>query len=220
MTIAENEAGTGVRSDGGGLFQDFGGGPLRTVAHNIVIARNVGLNCWGTANDQVEATNSVSDEAAIAGGPSCNSSVPTNQLVADARLGPLANNGGPTDTHALLTGSPGIDKGGAPCPATDQRGISRPRGAACDAGAYELVPPPPPPPPPDEPLPPPKPGKTVNALTKSGTVKIKLPGTNKLRRARRGPADPGQHDRRHAQGARDADRGGEQEGRDRDGGLL
>ena len=52
-------------------------------------------------------------------------------------LGPLINNGGPTNTHALLIGSPGIDI--APdCPVpTDQRGVSRPQGPACDLGAYE-----------------------------------------------------------------------------------
>jgi len=62
-------------------------------------------------------------------------------------LGPLANNGGPTRTHALLTGSPAIDAGnpatpgtgGTACPATDQRGTQRPRGAHCDIGAVEQI---------------------------------------------------------------------------------
>ncbi len=54
-------------------------------------------------------------------------------------LGPLVNNGGSTETHALLTGSPALDTGNnATCPATDQRGIPRPGGAACDIGSYEL----------------------------------------------------------------------------------
>ena len=55
-------------------------------------------------------------------------------------LGPLADNGGSTDTQALLPGSPARDAG-ANCPATDERGVSRPRGAACDIGAYEVAPP-------------------------------------------------------------------------------
>src|SRR5688572_1703646 len=43
-------------------------------------------------------------------------------------LGPLAKNGGPTRTHALLAGSPAIDRGDKTCAsATDQRGVSRPR---------------------------------------------------------------------------------------------
>jgi len=49
-------------------------------------------------------------------------------------VGPSAVN--PTKTHALVTGSPAIDA--APCiVATDQRGVPRPVGAACDIGAFE-----------------------------------------------------------------------------------
>ena len=59
------------------------------------------------------------------------------------QLGPLADNGGPTQTHALLPGSPAIDGVAfdAPndCPAADQRGVPRPQGAACDMGAVEYV---------------------------------------------------------------------------------
>jgi hypothetical protein len=80
----------------------------------------------------------------------------------DPRLGPLADNGGPTQTYALLPGSPALDaipmdteacvdpttssaKGGSifTDPETrhiygsDQRGVNRPQGAGCDIGAYE-----------------------------------------------------------------------------------
>jgi hypothetical protein len=56
----------------------------------------------------------------------------------DPELGPLTNNGGPTLTMALLPGSPAIDAGdNASAPATDQRGVVRPYGVACDIGAYE-----------------------------------------------------------------------------------
>ena len=131
-------------------------------------------------DDPIESTNGLSDEL---GAPTCNTSPPgpPNLLVADTRLGPLANNGGPTDTMALLEGSPGID-GGTPteCPSTDQRGTARPQRVRCDIGAYEAAPVQSSPPPPggEEELPPPVVGKQVNALPKSGTVKIKLPGTN------------------------------------------
>jgi hypothetical protein len=54
----------------------------------------------------------------------------------DALLGPLGDNGGPTDTRALLEGSPAIDAG-AGCAATDQRGVARPAGGGCDIGAFE-----------------------------------------------------------------------------------
>lgn len=56
-------------------------------------------------------------------------------------LGPLQNNGGPTPTHALLTGSPAIDAGNsADCPPRDQRGVVRNRDEQnpCDIGAYEV----------------------------------------------------------------------------------
>jgi hypothetical protein len=57
----------------------------------------------------------------------------------DFLLGPLADNGGPTQTHALLEGSRGIDAAESPCLATDQRGIGRPVGGGCDVGAYEYT---------------------------------------------------------------------------------
>ena len=58
-------------------------------------------------------------------------------LSGDPKLGPLADNGGTTQTMALLPGSPAIDAGNdATCLATDQRGITRPQGAHCDIGAY------------------------------------------------------------------------------------
>ena len=56
----------------------------------------------------------------------------------DPLLGLLNQNGGPTTTHALLAGSPAIDAGTSEgCPATDQRGVSRPQGEACDMGSFE-----------------------------------------------------------------------------------
>ena len=63
-----------------------------------------------------------------------------NLLGFDPLLGPLADNGGPTRTHALLTGSPAIDTGSNPLNlATDQRGVARQQGLAPDMGAFELV---------------------------------------------------------------------------------
>jgi CSLREA domain-containing protein len=57
----------------------------------------------------------------------------------DPLLGSLANNGGPTETEALLPGSPAIDAGAADgCPQYDQRGVARPRGG-CDIGAFEVA---------------------------------------------------------------------------------
>ncbi|HEX8101671.1 MAG TPA: CSLREA domain-containing protein [Solirubrobacteraceae bacterium] len=72
------------------------------------------------------------------------------QNVADAKLAPLGDNGGFTPTRALAADSPATDAAAAAtCPATDQRGVARPVGPACDIGAFEYTAPPPPPPPPD-----------------------------------------------------------------------
>lgn len=51
-------------------------------------------------------------------------------------LGPLAENGGPTPTHALPAGSPALGAAVAPATALDQRGAPR---KAPDSGAYERV---------------------------------------------------------------------------------
>ena len=63
-----------------------------------------------------------------------------NNTFANPQLGPLADNGGPTLTMALLPGSPAIDAGTAlGAPATDQRGVPRPQGAGVDIGAFECL---------------------------------------------------------------------------------
>ena len=59
---------------------------------------------------------------------------------------PLAFNGGPTETNAILMDSPAFDAGnqappdGVPprCETTDQRGVMRPQSTFCDIGAFEL----------------------------------------------------------------------------------
>jgi hypothetical protein len=73
------------------------------------------------------------------------STVPGDLQRTDPRLRPPADNGGPTETFALLSGSPAIDAGSCPDEARDQRGRSRPvddplipnADDACDIGAYE-----------------------------------------------------------------------------------
>ncbi len=64
---------------------------------------------------------------------------PTDKNSVNPLLGPLASNGGPTQTMALLAGSPAINA--VPLALclfkTDQRGVARPQGIRCDIGAYE-----------------------------------------------------------------------------------
>jgi CSLREA domain-containing protein len=90
----------------------------------------------------------------------------------DPKLGSLKNNKGPTDTMALLAGSPAINAGDPNrCFGTDQRGAAAV--GVCDIGAFEFGGQPP------EPvLPPPVGGETVNVSRTRGTVKIKLPGSD------------------------------------------
>ena len=65
-------------------------------------------------------------------------------IVPNAGIGsilmPLAYNGGPTKTHALVSGSPAIDASpaDADCAPKDQRGVARPQGASCDIGSFEF----------------------------------------------------------------------------------
>ncbi|MGA2865423.1 MAG: choice-of-anchor tandem repeat GloVer-containing protein [Verrucomicrobiota bacterium] len=97
---------------------------------NTLLAANVSSNASGTITDGGHNLSSDSS-CAFANVGSLNNT--------DPRLGPLANNGGPTLTIALLPGSPAIDAADtAAAPATDQRGFPRPVGSAADIGAYEF----------------------------------------------------------------------------------
>ncbi len=114
---------------------------------NTLIANNTGGNCFQDAGGTF-----VSDGYNLDNDGSCLLINLTDLHFSSTGLaaGP-ANNGGSTQTIALLAGSPAIDAipvvpinnctdiDGNPV-ATDQRGVSRPAGAGCDIGAYEFVP--------------------------------------------------------------------------------
>ena len=112
----------------GGIWLEFG----ELNISDSVVAGNNDTNC--TIED--DGIFNVSGENLDDDG-SCDSFTESN--VSDPGLGPLAPNGGPTETHALLPGSPAIDKIGD-CSGTDkdQRGFARPQGSGCDIGAFEL----------------------------------------------------------------------------------
>jgi hypothetical protein len=68
---------------------------------------------------------------------------PGDQINTDPMLGPLQDNGGPTFTHELLSGSPAIDAGDpnfTPPPFYDQRGPNfwRVRNGRIDIGSFEV----------------------------------------------------------------------------------
>lgn len=106
---------------------------------NSIIANSSGGNCSGTITSQ--GYNLSSDGT-------CNFSNSGDLNKTNPKLGPLRNNGGPTQTMALPSGSPAIDAGNpAGCTdsrghllTTDQRGQPRPDKedtGGCDMGAYE-----------------------------------------------------------------------------------
>ena len=114
----------------------FGGGfvPSLTLT-NTIITGNHWYACEKFASGTVG--NVVSGGHNIVQDDSCNPTA-SDIITANAQIGPLADNGGPTWTHALLTGSPAIDGGlDTACSATDQRGVARPQGPHCDIGSYE-----------------------------------------------------------------------------------
>jgi hypothetical protein len=121
-----------------------------TRIRNSIVALNVDRNQAGTENCRPGV---VSDGFNVEDKLSCRFTHIGDRQNVDPRLGPLADNGGPTQTVPLLYGSPAIDTADVTvCPATDQRGITRlsdgngdgnPR---CDIGAYEAATPPLPPP--------------------------------------------------------------------------
>jgi hypothetical protein len=97
---------------------------------NTLVAGSSSNNCYGSV---IDLGGNMSSDG------SCNFTATSSRNNLDPMLGPLADNGGPTPTMALLPGSPAIDFGVAQyCAATDQRGEPRPMGAGCDSGAYEV----------------------------------------------------------------------------------
>jgi uncharacterized repeat protein (TIGR01451 family) len=122
------------------------GGSATLLVKNTIVAGNTGPA--GSSDCAIVAM--LTSDHNIAGDGSCMFGDPGSKQDTNPQLGPLQNNGGPTDTLALLEGSPAIDAGtNDGCPPVDQRGVTRPQGSACDIGAFErLVQTTPPPPPP------------------------------------------------------------------------
>jgi hypothetical protein len=156
-TVSGNTA-----ADSGGGIHNWGGAVTltsSTVSGNTADNAGGGIYNGGT----LTLTNTVVDnDCAGAGSGSgggnlespedtCGLDQETDQVnvsTDDLKLGPLADNGGPTMTHALGAGSVAIDAipeevcvdaDGEPL-TTDQRGEPRPAGSGCDVGAFEVQP--------------------------------------------------------------------------------
>jgi CSLREA domain-containing protein len=166
---------------GGGLFNSDASsglptGTLRLV--NSLVANNPGGDCLGLT---ISAGHNLDSDG------SCTLSSIGDLPNTDPMLDSLGDNGGLTQTHALLAGSPAIDAGdNSSCLATDQRGAPRPAdgdldgNADCDIGAYEVEGPVPTTtsPTPSSPAPSPSPSQTsAPAPTPEAALPLRLPST-------------------------------------------
>jgi CSLREA domain-containing protein len=182
-TVSGNQADAaiGVNGSGGGIFTqsslslnnvtvtdntaDLGagiGGLLAEIGNSVVAGNHAprAPDCRLTEGARSLGHNVIGDgtECLLVGGPAPGDTIGTPATPIDARLGALASNGGPTQTHAPLANSPLIDAGtpgppgptvppivpgNYPCAANDQRGIARPQDgngdgtSRCDIGAVE-----------------------------------------------------------------------------------
>jgi uncharacterized protein YxjI len=123
-------SGNSATNIGGGIY--FANGTLN-ISNTIIANSTNGVDFAG--NQPASSTNNIVEDGSITNGA----------IAADPLLGPLANNGGPTLTMALLTGSPAIGAGdatisnAAPVNGLDQRGVTRST-TAPSIGAFEFYP--------------------------------------------------------------------------------
>ena len=134
-TISDNSAGRG-----GNLA--LGSGTPNFVLHNTIVARGVAqqapdISGAVAAQSSFNLVGDGTGATGIADGSNGNK-VGTSSGAIDPRLGPLQDNGGPTQTRALLPDSPAINAADhAKAPPTDQRGVSR--AGTADIGAFEFT---------------------------------------------------------------------------------
>jgi hypothetical protein len=120
-TIAFNAPGSGI-----GLYGPVDANFQLLVVLNNSILSNNGQNCLSTSGLRYEGTNISSDWSCGAVGIG----------IGDPQLMPLADNGGPTWTHAIPHTSPAYNTGVGCLTTVDQRYV--PRDAKCDVGAFEF----------------------------------------------------------------------------------
>ena len=141
MTVSNTTISKNHADDGGGIF---------TVVNDLTLTRSlISGNSAFFANEIDRFSGTVyRDNYNLFGTNHYDGvrgfSVGATDIVPNVGIGsilmPLAYNGGPTKTHALVAGSPAIDASpaDADCAPTDQRGVARPQGASCDIGSFEF----------------------------------------------------------------------------------
>lgn len=142
-TVTNNRAtpGQGAGIGAVGAIDPYSGNqPIAPQVFASVIAGNVGTDVDLLGGSDIPFR-SLGDNLIGDGNAVANFGAQGDRVrIKDAGLGPLADNGGQTLTHALVDGSPALDAvtGRCPPPVTDQRGVLRKQGSACDIGAFEL----------------------------------------------------------------------------------
>jgi len=129
-TITDNEA----ECEGGGISLNFSG--TATLSNTIV-----GDNKASFAKDctTFEPDGFISAGFNLDSDGRCGLDQPSDLPGVSPLLGPLQGNGGSTDTHLPMVGSPAIDAGDVTAaPPRDQRGVRRPQGPASDIGSVEV----------------------------------------------------------------------------------
>jgi hypothetical protein len=136
VTISDNQAAIADSGAGGGVRTE---GAI-TVKNSIVIGNRAS---YGWAKDDCSGPITSQGYNVFGVGTGCPATHADDQTAFHPKLASLADNGGPTQTHGLLAGNPALDlipPGVNGCGTTysvDQRGVARPAGANCDAGAFE-----------------------------------------------------------------------------------
>jgi hypothetical protein len=138
-TLADNRADCAVCF--AGAIANAAGAPL--TLRNVLFRNNTGgnaFNPWTVLNAPVAGSNNVQWPQVRPGSfGQQEAPVTPGAVFSDVALGAPADNGGPTQTLALVGPSAAVDAGtGTGTPALDQRG--RPRHGTPDIGAYELQP--------------------------------------------------------------------------------
>ncbi|MCE9623976.1 MAG: hypothetical protein K8R69_00770 [Deltaproteobacteria bacterium] len=132
VMVNSTVVGNSATQDGGGIYVD----EESSLANSIVAgnsATGAGPDCFNNSILNSVAPNLIQDTT------DCDTAGVAPLTGAPGLAAALADNGGPTQTLALIEGSQAIDAGdNGSCLATDQRGVSRPQGENCDLGAFEL----------------------------------------------------------------------------------
>jgi hypothetical protein len=134
VTLTGNEA-SFAAGDGGNLYNANATASALTAKDTIIANPLTSGNCNDT-NKPSSLGNNLGFDPNGDTHP-CFTNADATNVFADPQLGPLQDNGGPTQTEAIPMTSAALDAG-AGCPTIDQRGFPRPQGPACDIGAFEL----------------------------------------------------------------------------------